>query len=147
MFDVGSGKRLIDLPGYGYAKVPEAMRAHWRKVIDAYLRERQSLRGVVLIIDSRHPLKEFDRQMLGYCRDIGLACHMLLTKADKLSHNQGSSALAGVRRECKAQGWPASAQLFSSPAKSGLDEARMTLYALLSAPADGMLGSPGAAPV
>ena len=146
VFDVGTGKRLIDLPGYGYAKVPEAMRAHWRKVIDAYLRERQSLRGVVLIIDSRHPLKDFDRQMLDYCREIGLGCHVLLTKADKLSRNQGSSALAGVQRECKAQGWPASVQLFSSLAKTGLDEARMTLYALLTRPAAVMLAATGAAP-
>ena len=146
VFTLDAGQRLIDLPGYGYAKVPEAMRVHWRKVIDAYLRERQSLRGVVLIIDSRHPLKDFDRQMLDYCRDIGLACHMLLTKADKMSRNQGSSTLAAVRRECKAQAWPASAQLFSSLAKSGLDEARMTLYALLNARADGMLDPTGAAP-
>lgn len=146
VFALDAGRRLIDLPGYGYAKVPEAMRAHWRKVIDAYLGERQSLRGVVLIIDSRHPLKDFDRQMLTYCRDIGLACHVLLTKADKLSHNQGSSALAGVRREFKAQGWSASVQLFSSLAKTGLDEARMTLYALLNAPAGVMLAPPGDAP-
>ena len=135
VFALDDSKRLIDLPGYGYAKVPEAMRAHWRKVIDAYLRERQSLRGVVLIIDSRHPLKEFDRQMLAYCHDIGLACHMLLTKADKLSRNQAAATLAAVRRECKAQGWTASAQLFSSLAKTGLDEARAALAGLLNAPA------------
>ena len=133
VFALGEGQRLVDLPGYGYAKVPEPMRAHWRKVIDAYLRERQSLRGVVLIIDCRHPLKEFDRQMLDYCRDIGLACHVLLAKADKLSSNQGSSALAAVRRECKAHGWPATVQLFSAHAGTGLDEARMTLYRLLNA--------------
>jgi GTP-binding protein len=135
VFALDDSKRLIDLPGYGYAKVPEAMRAHWRKVIDAYLRERQSLRGVVLIIDSRHPLKEFDRQMLAYCHDIGLACHMLLTKADKLSRNQGAATLAAVRRECRAEGWTASAQLFSSLAKTGLDEARAALSGLLNAPA------------
>ena len=135
VFALDDAKRLIDLPGYGYAKVPEAMRAHWRKVIDAYLRERQSLRGVVLIVDSRHPLKEFDRQMLAYCHDIGLACHMLLTKADKLSRNQGAATLAAVRRECTAQGWTASAQLFSSLAKTGLVEARAALSALLNAAA------------
>jgi len=146
VFALDGGHRLIDLPGYGYAKVPEAMRAHWRKIIDAYLQQRQSLRAVVLIIDSRHPLKDFDRQMLDYCRGIGLACHMLLTKADKLSRNQASATLAAVHRECKAQGWPASAQLFSSLAKTGLDEARMTLYALLTRPAAVMLAATGAAP-
>jgi GTP-binding protein len=143
VFALDAGRRLVDLPGYGYAKVPEPMRAHWRKVIDAYLRQRRSLRGVVLIIDCRHPLKEFDRQMLDYCRDIGLACHVLLTKADKLSRNQGSAALAAVRRECKAQGWPASVQLFSSSAGTGLDEARMTLYGLLNAAPAVMLESAG----
>jgi GTP-binding protein len=143
VFALDDSKRLIDLPGYGYAKVPEAMRAHWRKVIDAYLRERASLRGVVLIIDSRHPLKEFDRQMLAYCHDIGLACHMLLTKADKLSRNQGAATLAAVRRECTAQGWTASAQLFSSLAKSGLDEARAALSGLLNAPAPVILEPTG----
>ena len=143
IFALDDARRLVDLPGYGYAKVPEAMRAHWRKVIDAYLRQRRSLRGVVLIIDCRHPLKDFDRQMLTYCRDIGLGCHVLLTKADKLSRNQGAAALAGVQRECKAQGWPASVQLFSAPANTGLDEARMTLYALLNAPPAVMLEPTG----
>lgn len=132
VFGLDDGNRLVDLPGYGYAKVPEAMRAQWRRAIDAYLRQRASLRGIVLIIDSRHPLKEFDRQMLGYCRDIHLACHVLLTKADKLSRSQGIAALAGVRRECKAERWPATVQLFSSFAKTGLDEARAAIGGLLA---------------
>ena len=131
VFALGDSQRLVDLPGYGYAKVPEKMREHWRHAIDAYLRERQSLRGLALIIDSRHPLKDFDVQMLSYCRDINLPCHVLLTKADKLSRNEATSTLAAVRRECIAQGWPATAQLFSSFAKTGLDEARKLLYGLL----------------
>lgn len=131
IFEIEPSKRLVDLPGYGYAKVPEAMRDHWRKTIDAYMRERQSLRAAVLIIDSRHPLKDFDRQMLTYCRDIDLACHMLLTKADKMSRSEGARTLAAVRKECTAEGWPATAQLFSSLAKTGLDEARATLAKLL----------------
>jgi len=133
VFALDEDRRLVDLPGYGYAKVPEAMREKWRKVIDAYLRERQSLRGVVLIMDSRHPLKEFDRQLLAYCHDIGMACHVLLTKADKLSRSEGLRTLAGVRKECVAQGWGATAQLFSAMAKTGLDEARSTLCGLLVA--------------
>ena len=132
VFALDAGQRLVDLPGYGYAKVPEAMRERWRHAIDAYLRGRESLCGVVLIMDCRHPLKEFDRQMLGYCRDIGLACHVLLTKADKLSRSAGARALAAVRKECAAQGWPATAQLFSALAKTGLDEARAKLAALLA---------------
>ncbi|MBS0514156.1 MAG: YihA family ribosome biogenesis GTP-binding protein [Proteobacteria bacterium] len=132
VFALADGGRLVDLPGYGYAKVPEAMRDKWRRVIDAYLRERESLRGVVLIVDSRHPLKEFDRQMLAYCNDIGLACHVLLTKTDKLGRGEAARTLAAVRKEIAAAGYTASAQLFSAQAKTGLDEARGALAALLS---------------
>ncbi len=132
VFILDEARRLIDLPGYGYAKVPEKMREHWRHAIDTYLRERESLRGVVLIIDSRHPLKEFDQQMLGFCRDIDLACHILLTKSDKLGRSDAASTLAAVRKECAARGWPATVQSFSAMAKTGLDEARSTLAALLA---------------
>jgi GTP-binding protein len=131
VFVLDEERRLVDLPGYGYAKVPEAMREKWRQIIDTYLRERESLRGVVLIVDVRHPLKDFDRQMLSYCRDIDLACHVLLSKADKLGRGEGARTLAAVRKECAAQNWPASVQLFSVPAKTGLDEARATLAGLL----------------
>ncbi|MEP6484535.1 MAG: ribosome biogenesis GTP-binding protein YihA/YsxC [Rudaea sp.] len=133
VFALDESRRLIDLPGYGYAKVPVAVRDNWRKLIDEYLRERESLRGVVLIMDSRHPLKDFDRQMLTYCTGINLPCLLLLAKADKLSRNEGAKTLAAVRRECTAQGWPAQMQLFSAHAKSGLDEARSALNGLLSA--------------
>jgi GTP-binding protein len=126
-------QRLIDLPGYGFAKVPPEMREKWRRVIDAYLRQRTSLRGVVLIIDVRHPLKDFDRQMLDYCRDIGLSCHVLLSKADKLGRGEASRTLAAVRKEATAQQWPVTAQLFSATARAGLDEARAALMALLVA--------------
>ncbi|HXD84004.1 MAG TPA: ribosome biogenesis GTP-binding protein YihA/YsxC [Rudaea sp.] len=132
VFVLDEARRLIDLPGYGYAKVPVAMREKWRQVIDAYLRERESLRGVVLIMDSRHPLKDFDRQMLAYCREIGLACHVLLTKSDKLSRSEAARTLAVVRAECAKQGWTATAQLFSALAKTGLDEARTVLMGLLA---------------
>lgn len=133
VFALDDARRLIDLPGYGYAKVPEQIRENWRAAIDAYLRGRESLRGIVLIMDSRHPLKEFDRQLLQFCHDIDLACHVLLTKADKLSRSEGLRVLAGVRKECAAQGWRATAQLFSVLAKTGLDEARSILVGLLAA--------------
>lgn len=128
VFALDEARRLVDLPGYGYAKVPEAMRERWRGLIDKYLRERDSLRAVVLIMDSRHPLKEFDQLMLAYCRDIGLACHCLLTKADKLSRSEGARTLAQVRKEIAAVESDASAQLFSALAKTGLDEARGILW-------------------
>ena len=133
VFALDDGRRLVDLPGYGYAKVPEAMRERWKKVIDAYLRDRESLRGVVLIMDSRHPLKEFDQQMLAYCQEIGLACHCLLTKADKLSRGEAARTLALVRKEIAAMGSGATAQTFSALAKTGLDEARGVLAGLLTA--------------
>jgi GTP-binding protein len=133
VFTLDDGRRLIDLPGYGYAKVPEDMRDHWRKLIDAYMRDRESLRGVVLIMDSRHPLKDFDRQMLTYCTSIELACLVLLTKADKLSRSEGAKTLDAVRKECAAQGWTSRLQLFSAQAKTGVDEARGALDALLNA--------------
>ena len=132
VFALDEARRLIDRPGYGYAKVPTAMREKWRAAIDEYLRERESLCGVVLIMDSRHPLKDFDKQMLGYCREIGLACHVLLTKSDKLSRSEATRTLAAVRAECAKQGWTATAQLFSALAKTGLDEARTVLLGLLA---------------
>jgi GTP-binding protein len=131
VFALDETRRLVDLPGYGYAKVPEAMRAHWRRAIDAYLRERKSLRGIVLVMDSRHPLKEFDWQMLDYCRDIGRRCHLLMTKSDKLSRSQAAAALAGVSRAIAAQNWPAQVQLFSALQRTGIDEARAAIAALL----------------
>ena len=133
LFVLDDGRRLVDLPGYGYAKVPAAMRERWRRTIDEYLRTRRSLRGVVLIMDGRHPLKDFDRQMLAYCAGVGRACHILLTKADKLTRSESARALALVRRECAVQGWPATAQVFSAPEKTGMDEARTALGSLLGA--------------
>lgn len=125
VFPVGDADhRLIDLPGYGYAKVPEAMRLHWRGVLDAYLRTRGSLKGFVLVMDSRHPLKDFDRDMLAFGAASGRPCHCILTKADKLSRSEGARTLAAVRKTLAESFTHGSAQLFSSTAKTGLDEAR-----------------------
>ncbi len=124
VFPLDEAHRLIDLPGYGYAKVPGELRDHWRGLIDQYLRTRSCLRGVVLIMDSRHPLKDFDRQMLEYANAVGWHCHCLLTKADKLSRSEAVRTLAAVRKELVA---PATAQLFSSLNKEGVGEARALL--------------------
>jgi GTP-binding protein len=129
----GTALRLIDLPGYGYAKVPEELRAHWRHEIDAYLHQRASLRGVVLIADIRHPLKEFDRQMLDFCFASTLPCHLLLTKADKLSRNQAAQALAAVRKSFP-DGLHATVQAFSTPAGTGVETARARVVELLATP-------------
>ena len=127
VFTIDDAHRLIDLPGYGYAKVPQAMRDHWRGIMDAYLRTRASLRGLVLVMDSRHPLKEFDRDMLSFGAASGRPCHCLLTKSDKLSRSESLRTLAAVRKTLATEFPQGSAQLFSSTAKTGLDEARSVL--------------------
>lgn len=124
VFPLDDAHRLIDLPGYGYAKVPEALRLHWRGVMDTYLRTRTSLKGLVLVMDARHPLREFDCDMLGFGAATGRPCHCLLTKADKLSRGEGARTLAAVRKVLAAEFPHGTAQLFSSSAKTGLDEAR-----------------------
>lgn len=126
--------RLVDLPGYGYAKVPEAMRAHWRGEIDAYLKMRRSLRGIVLIADIRHEMKDFDRTMLDFCAATDLPCHVLLTKADKISRGQAAKALEALRKDFRRQGVPGTAQVFSSLAKTGVEEARAKIIELLRTP-------------
>jgi GTP-binding protein len=124
--------RLIDLPGYGYAKVPVDLREHWKSEIDNYLHQRESLHGLILIVDIRHPLKDFDRLMLGFCAGTRLPCHVLLTKADKISRGQAGSALQAIRREFATEGWHnATAQIFSSSEKTGVDEARAKVVELL----------------
>lgn len=132
VFELDDATRLVDLPGYGYAKVPVKLRAHWRHEIDAYLRQRESLRAVVLIADIRHALKPFDRQMLAFCTAMDLACHVLLTKADKLSRGQAGTALEAVRKLCADEGWPATLQVFSSHDGRGVEEAREAVVAFLS---------------
>jgi GTP-binding protein len=130
VFELDAQRRLVDLPGYGYAKVPEAMRAHWRKEIDFYLRRRTSLRGVVLIADIRHELKEFDRMMLDFCAGTGRACVLLLTKADKLSRQQVTRAVEAAGKLCRQQEWPARVMSFSSHDGQGVDAAREAVRAL-----------------
>ena len=95
-FSLRNGSRLVDLPGYGYAQVPERLRRHWGEAIERYLRVRQSLQGLVLVMDARHPLSKLDRQMLAWCTAAGLRTHILLTKFDKLGRGRGTSALKAV---------------------------------------------------
>lgn len=120
-FQVRPERYLVDLPGYGYAEVPLHLREHWKAFIEGYFQSRQSLAGFIVVMDSRHPLKDFDQQMIDYAFRRNLACHVLLTKADKLSRSAQAQTLAKVRN---ALGGVASAQLFSSPDKTGVDEAR-----------------------
>jgi len=120
-FEVVPNRYLVDLPGYGYAKVPADLRAHWQEFINKYFQTRESLKGLVVVMDVRHPLREFDLAMLEFARARGLPAHCLLTKADKLSRGAAASSYQAVKKELGAD---ASVQLFSSENKQGIDEAR-----------------------
>jgi len=116
------GLRIVDLPGYGYAKVPVAMKQHWQQHLDEYLQKRECLQGVVLVMDIRHPMKEFDEMMVGWCQATGIPLHVLLTKADKLKRGPQQSTLLKLRKELKAVlGDKVSVQVFSALKKQGVD--------------------------
>ena len=118
IFRVDDERRIADLPGYGYAKVPQDLKAHWQSVMQGYFETRRSLRGVVLVMDIRHPMKPFDAMMLEWCAASGLPCHVLMTKADKLKRGPAQAALLKLRRNLPEG---ASAQVFSSKSREGLD--------------------------
>ena len=121
-FDLDGERRLVDLPGYGFAKVGEAMRREWERHLSEYIAERQCLKGLVVLMDIRHPLTEVDRLMLDWTSDMQLPVHVVLTKADKLKKGPAKSTLLKVRRELAEQ-WPhATAQTFSALKKTGLPE-------------------------
>jgi GTP-binding protein len=130
-FSLTGAQRLVDLPGYGYAKVPERIRDHWQELMTAYIEARASLAGLVIVMDVRRPLTDFDIQMLGWSRAHGLAAHVLLTKADKLGRGESTAVLRRVLTEIEGT---ATAQLFSAVAKTGVDEARREVLRMLSQP-------------
>lgn len=124
-FQVQPDRYLVDLPGYVYAKVPQELQAHWQAFIDQYFRTREALRGLVVVMDIRHPLKDYDRQMLGYAVQRGLPAHALLTKADKLGRGQQAQALQAVKKELFSSfGDTVGVQTFSAESKQGVEEAR-----------------------
>ncbi|MBL8269991.1 ribosome biogenesis GTP-binding protein YihA/YsxC [Steroidobacter sp.] len=128
-FTLNPQQRLADLPGYGYAKVPEKMRDHWRKLMENYVETRESLAGVVLVMDSRHPLTDFDQQMLEWTSAQNLPVHILLTKADKLGRGE---SMATIKKVLQTVGEAATAQLFSAVKKTGVDEARKEVLGMLA---------------
>ena len=132
-FSLRDGERLVDLPGYGFAKVADEMRRHWADLMADYFEMRRSLRGMFLIVDIRRQLTEFDRQMLEFADSVGLPTHVLLTKTDKLKRGQAAKALLEVRREL---GDAATVQHFSALSRLGEDEARNKLEEFLTLPAD-----------
>lgn len=125
-FELSDSMRLVDLPGYGYAKAPESLRKHWREFISEYLSTRHCLRALVIPMDIRRPLTELDITMLEYCWHIELAVHVLLTKADKFKRAKALNILHAVSKDLKSQPLT-TVQLFSVPNRQGVDEARLHL--------------------
>ena len=136
-FEIEERKYLVDLPGYGYAKVPESMRKHWQKTLPTYLQQRQSLVGLVIVMDIRNPLTALDINMLDWFAPRQKPIHVLLTKCDKLSKDKQNKTLFSVQKELENQ-WstfyqtPCTTQLFSSLKKIGLEEADGVLETWLS---------------
>ncbi len=132
-FGVTDSVRLVDLPGFGYARVPTSVKEHWHRHLDSYLRQRRSLKGLVLLMDIRHPMKEFDGMMIDWSRSSGVPLHVLLTKADKLSRGAQQACLHGTRRELPNT---ISLQVFSATMRSGIDELQHRLNVLLEPSAE-----------
>ena len=124
--------RLVDLPGYGFAEVPLEVRRNWGPLITGYLRQRESLRGIVLIMDCRRPLTDFDRQMLAWSQEARRPVHILLSKSDKLGFVASKQTLLAVQKELNGLPGTPSVQLFSATTKNGLDEARAKVLSWLA---------------
>ena len=126
-FDLGESRFLVDLPGYGYAKVPPAVKAHWENLLNTYLQTREALCGLVLIMDARHPLSALDENMLDWFAPTDKPVHILLTKSDKLSRQQAMLTLNRVKLHLQEYFPNCSVQLFSSLKKVGMEEAETVI--------------------
>jgi GTP-binding protein len=133
-FELSDTQRLVDLPGYGYAKVSREQKELWQRHLSEYLRERRCLHGLILLMDIRHPLQEFDTTMLNWAKSSNMPVHILLTKADKLSRGQAGSALLDVKNQIKKAGLSelVSVQTFSSLKNTGLDDLKAKLQTWLA---------------
>ena len=135
LFELAPTRYLVDLPGYGYARVDAGTKRRWGQLVDSYLRERERLKGLILIMDVRHPMMPLDRQLLDWFLPRRLPVHILLTKADKLSRSRGQEALQRFRQLLAAQNLACSVQLFSSQTRAGVQEARQVVSEWLALPA------------
>jgi len=120
-FELDEQRRLVDLPGYGFAKVPVAMKNEWEKLMTQYLSEQQPLNGLVVIMDIRHPMNDYDWQMLEWCHHFQLPAHVLLTKADKIKRGAQQNSLLKTQKQLKDADIGATVQVFSALKKTGLD--------------------------
>lgn len=127
-FAIADQRRLVDLPGYGYAKVPLPLKEHWQKHLSSYLAERKSLAGIVLLMDIRHPLTDFDQMLLAWANNSKMPIHILLTKADKLTYGAAKNTLLTVQRQLTwYENIPVSIQLFSAIKRLGTEEVLLKL--------------------
>ena len=138
-FELPGGEFLVDLPGYGYAKVPDKVRKHWEGTLAQYLQTRETLCGMVLIMDARHPLTPLDRNMIDWFTASGRPIHILLTKADKLNRQDATRTLREVQAELAEISPIFSAQLFSSLKGSGIEEAEKVIGGWLTLADDGTI--------
>ena len=132
-FNLGAQRFLVDLPGYGYAKVPRGIRNEWEHLISGYLQLRRQLRGLIVIMDIRHPMRDLDRQLLAWIEGTGKPVHILLTKADKLGRQPAVEQLRNTTKMLAVDFPGVSVQLFSAQTRIGIDEAEGVLnrwYAL-----------------
>ncbi len=136
--DLEGQKRLVDLPGYGYAKVPLATKKQWQQHLSDYLYGRQVLKGLVLVMDIRHPLQEFDTMMINWAVDANMPIHLLLTKADKLKSGAAKNTLLAVRRHMEEANVEdlVSTQIFSALKGQGLEELESVVNRWLSGGAE-----------
>lgn len=131
-FELSESQRLVDLPGYGFAKVPLAVKQAWTRQLEKYLQQRQCLRGLILLMDVRHPLQPFDQQMLDWALAASMPVHILLTKADKLKKGPAGNALLRVRATLQSHGDLVSVQLFSALKHTGHQQLVTVLNAWLT---------------
>ena len=121
-FDLPDGNRLVDLPGYGYAKVPERIKKEWQQFIESYMTERTTLTGLVIIMDIRHPMRDYDHIMLSWAESRQLPTHIILNKSDKLKHGIVTRTVLETRKALKEYDLPTSVQAFSSLKKIGVSD-------------------------
>ena len=147
-FELSSSQRLVDLPGYGYAKVSRDLKEQWQRYLSEYLRERRCLQGLILLMDIRHPLQEFDTTMLNWATESNMPVHILLTKADKLSRGQAGSALMAVKKEIKKANLEdlVTIQTFSSLKNTGVDDLKAKLQSWLAPEPEAEEGDPETSP-
>lgn len=133
-FALSDSQRLVDLPGYGYAKVSRELKEQWQRYLSEYLQTRRCLKGLILLMDIRHPLQEFDTTMLDWAAQAGMPVHILLTKADKLSRGAAGTVLIQVKNSMKAAGMEGkvTAQCFSSLNNTGVDQLKEKLESWLN---------------